>query len=96
MALGSHPAWVYQVVQLKGGIGVLVSGNEAYFVRSGKVFAVNGAAKAASPELGYVEDTGITYGSIAALLSGVPSASLSDIAKRNSGERIPGTPDCAK
>lgn len=93
--MGSSPTWVYQTVQMEDGVAVLVSGNEAYFVRFGSVYAVNGSVKVASPQLSYVGNHSISYGAILEALPGTPEASLEDIAKRNSGERTLGTPDCA-
>ena len=70
MSLGSNPSWLYQSAQLNDGFAVLVSGNEAYFVRGEEVFAVNGAAKAASPQIPYVDNSAITYEVIAGAIGG--------------------------
>ena len=43
----------FEEVSIQGGIGVLVDGHWAFWVKDGKIFALNGLAKSIAPDLEY-------------------------------------------
>jgi hypothetical protein len=96
MHRGSHSTWTYQTARMSDGVAVLVSGNEAYFVRDGQVYAVNGSARAASPDIELVHTIGVSLDYLT-VLAAIPNArrgTMDELVARNTGPMIPGTPDC--